>query len=104
MGNVDARCRYDHGYLVVQTAKPFYMPGEVITGNIYLRAMAPLDVKHIDIQIKGTEKGSFVQRVNRDNEWHDEKRKMKKEIIHYSQPCFTFAVPVLNPGDFVIPF
>lgn len=37
-------------------------------------------------------------------EWHDEKRKGKKEILHYKQPCFTFTVPMLMPGDYTIPF
>ena len=104
MGNVDSRCKHAHGYLMLQTAKPFYYPGEVVTGTVYLRATAPIDVTHIDLEVKGGEKASFEERVRRNDEWHDEKRKTKKTLLHFHHPCFTFAVPTLAPGDYAIPF
>lgn len=63
MGNVDTRCKYDHGYLMVQTASPYYRPGDTVTGSIYLRAMHPLDVTNVVIEVKGAEKVCFVQSV-----------------------------------------
>ena len=84
MGNVDARCHYEHGYFVVQTAKPFYYPGEHITGSIYIRANTHIETKYIELEIKGKEKVSFMQTETRDGQQHHEKRKAKKEIIHYS--------------------
>ena len=104
MGNIDTRCQFDKGYLVVQTAQAFYYPGTPVTGNIYLRVMQPIEAKYIDIEIKGKEKVSFVTQEQRDGQTHHEKRKARRQVIHYSQPCFTFATPVLYPGDYVIPF
>lgn len=37
-------------------------------------------------------------------EYVDIKRKVNKEFLHFSAPCFTFGVPTLMPGDYVIPF
>lgn len=104
MGNIDTRCKHEHGYLMVQTAKPFYYSGEQVTGTVYLRALAPIDVSTIDLEVKGGEKASFTERVHRDNEWHDEKRKTSKTLLHFHHPCFTFAVSTLVPGDYAIPF
>lgn len=104
MGNVDSRSKHAHGYLIVQTAKPFYCPGEMVTGTVYLRVTQPIDVSFIDLEVKGGEKASFVERVHRDNEWHDDKRKTKKTLMKFHHPCFTFAVPTLMPGDYAIPF
>ena len=89
---------------MVQTQAPVYYPGQTVTGTVYLRTNVPLEVKHIDLEIKGKENASFETRVHRDNEWHDEKHKTKKTLWHFHQPCFTFAVSVLAPGDYAIPF
>lgn len=104
MGNVDTRSHFNSGYLVVQTSQAFYYPGTPVTGNIYLRVTHPIEARHIELQISGKEKVSFITHETRDNQQHHEKRKARKEIMHYSQPAFTFGVPVLAPGDYVIPF
>ncbi len=67
MGNIDSRSKYQHGYLMLQTAQPFYYPGSVVQGTVYLRCTSPVDVTHIDLEVKGGEKASFVERTHRDN-------------------------------------
>lgn len=104
MGNVDARCHYEHGYLMVRTDQATYYPGQAVTGTIYLRTSHPIEARYIELEITGKEKVSIVTRVHRDNDWHDDKHKSKKVLYHTKQPCFTFAVPVLSPGDYAIPF
>eukprot|EP00347_Sterkiella_histriomuscorum_P005522 403356296 len=104
MGNVDSRCKHDKGYLMVQTAQAQYYPGQQVTGTIFLRTFVPVEAQYIELEIMGKEKASFETRVNRDNEWHDEKHKTKKTLWHFKQPCFTFAVPILAAGDYAIPF
>ena len=47
MGNIDSRSKFDSGYIMVATDKPFYEPGEIITGKVYLRITRPIDAKHI---------------------------------------------------------
>ncbi|CDW79403.1 UNKNOWN [Stylonychia lemnae] len=104
MGNVDSRCKHEHGYLMVQTAKQIYYPGEVVTGTVYLRTHVALEVSYIELEVQGKEKVSFVTREHRDNEWHHDKHKSKKILWQFKQPCFTFSVPTLAPGDYAVPF
>ncbi len=56
MGNIDTRCRYDAGYICLQTQKPVYYPGELVAGTIYLRVMQPIEARTIDLHVKGKEK------------------------------------------------
>jgi Arrestin (or S-antigen), N-terminal domain len=71
-----------------------------------------VEVRHVDIQVKGKEKGSFVDTVYETieengvqrTETKHEKRKRERDIFYFSAPCFTFSTPVLNAGDYAIPF
>jgi hypothetical protein len=65
MGNIDSRCHQDSGYMYLQTSKPFYYPGEFITGTVYLRLSRPVEARHVELQVKGKEKGCFL-----DTEFH----------------------------------
>ena len=47
MGNVDSRSKFEGGYLLYMTDKPFYSPGEIVTGKIYLRAFNFIDAPQI---------------------------------------------------------
>ena len=49
MGNVDSRSKHEHGHLVLQTAKPFYYPGEFITGSIFIRVFHQIEARHVEI-------------------------------------------------------
>lgn len=113
MGNIDSRSKFKSGYLMLMTDKPFYEPGEMITGKIYLRNTMPLDAKQIDLEVKGKEKGSWVdyevKTVTEPNgqvktERIEKKRKARREIMDYKTPCFIFPPQGLIPGDFVVPF
>ena len=109
MGNVDSRSKYDYGYMMVQTSSPVYNPGALVSGSIYLRiAPGPCPAKEVILEVKGAEKVSWTERVTRHvdgrTEHHDEKRKAKKDVFKYRQPCFQFTVPTLMPGDYTIPF
>ena len=100
MGKVDTRSHFDSGYLVVQTGQPFYYPGTPVTGTIYMRITKPVEAKYVELEIKGKEKVSFIVRIGDNNV----KKKDRRQVIHYSQPSFTFTEPILHPGDYVIPF
>ena len=112
MGNVDSRCKHDAGYIYVMTDKPFYSPGEQVTGKIFIRCVRPVDAKYIEIEVKGKEKGSFVDEII---EWHDNadgtkraetkhvKRKSDRTVYDFKAPCFNFTSGLI-PGDYVVPF
>jgi hypothetical protein len=93
LGTFDIRAKFDAGYLMVTTDKPFYEPGEQITGKIFVRCTRPVDAKHVELEVKGKEKASFVEHeVKRSNnpdgtikqEWVDVKRKADKKIMEFS--------------------
>ena len=109
MGNEHSRAKHAKGYLAVQTEKPFYSPGEMVNGTIYLRTSAPIQARHIEIRVKGIEKTKWIDFVyNRKEDGTMErepvKRASSKKIIEFSAPAFTFTTPELNPGDYTIPF
>jgi len=108
MGNIDSRCKYEYGYMMVQTSQPLFNPGQVVSGSIYLRVGMPCPARQIMLEVKGQEKVSWIDRVTRQHEGRqetfNEKRKAKKEIFHYKNPCFQFTTPMLMPGDYTIPF
>ena len=112
MGNVDSRSKNDKGYIMLQTTKPFYYPGEFCQGTIYMRTEVPLDVTEVHLKVKGKEKVSFMgveyetvreggeERV----EARDVKRKNDDEFIKFGAPCFNFDTDELAPGDYAFPF
>ena len=73
-----------------------------------MRVTRPIEARHVEIQVKGKEKASFLDtemRIrNGKSEYVIVKRKVQNEFLHFTAPCFTFGVPVLMPGDYVIPF
>ena len=60
MGNIDSRGSYAQAVVQLQTDKEFYHPNEQVTGKIYLRVMMPLDAQYVEIEVKGKEKGSWM--------------------------------------------
>jgi hypothetical protein len=46
---------------MVSTDKPFYEPGEQITGKVFIRSTRPIDASFVELEIKGAEKCSFSQ-------------------------------------------
>ena len=53
MGNIDARCQFNTGYLCFQSDKPEYQPGEMLTGKVFMRAAVPIAATAIVINVKG---------------------------------------------------
>lgn len=60
MGNIDTRSAFDHGYLMVQSDQPYYQPGELVTGKIFLRITSPIDATYLEIEVRGKEKASWI--------------------------------------------
>jgi len=56
MGSNQGYFSSNHCHLYCSTDKPYYNPGEAITGNIYLRQLSPFNIFCLDMRIKGTEK------------------------------------------------
>ena len=112
MGNVDSRSKFEVGYLSVMTDKPFFHPGELITGKIYMRMLRPVDASHLDLQVNGKEKGKWLDSetisVTEGDHSRSETitipRSEERKIFEYKGPCFVFSGGNLMPGDYVVPF
>lgn len=46
----------EYGSIYVQTDKPFYYSGDMVTGSIFLHLTDAYPARFIDIQVKGKEK------------------------------------------------
>ena len=59
-------CEHDNGSIQLCTAKPFYEPGETITGSIYLRVSQTITgARGIELEVKGGGKNQFIRY------WHE---------------------------------
>lgn len=111
MGNIDSRSQFHGGYFIIQTEKPFYHPGEIIQAKVYMRITKPLAATHIDVEVKGKEKGSFrvykSRRIPENGmertEWYWDKHKSRREIMESKMTVFTFPTGNLVPGDYAFP-
>ena len=57
----DDRCKFPKGAIQLQTAHPFYEPGNTVEGFIYIDIKEPVAARCIEIEIKGGEKCSFIR-------------------------------------------
>jgi len=112
MGNaLDSRAQFDGGYLYVKTDRPYYYPGNIVYGKIYIRTSVPMQAQHIEIKVKGKEKASYYRKeiiehrdgdnVRREERWI--KERFNRKIMDFKGICFNFQGP-LNPGDYTVPF
>lgn len=70
----------------------------MLTGNVYIRLFKPYDGKVLELQVKGKEKGSWIDKEGRwegDGEHrhyveYDVKRKGERDIIEAKVPIFNF--------------
>ena len=116
MGNqngvgIDPFSRFKGGYLYVKTDKPYYYPGNVVLGKIYIRAENEMAPASLMIKVRGTESSSYRKRITTTTgEGAEKKSKSEmikigywKDLINYDGCCFTFNGPLM-PGDYTIPF
>lgn len=112
MGNtIDRRASFNGGYLFVKTDRPYYYPGNVVYGKIYIRLECPMDAKNLEIKISGKEKASFLRRET--EHYHEngeqktrqvtKKEKCFKQLIDVTAHCFAFGSRLM-PGDYTVPF
>lgn len=50
---------FGQDFLLVQTLKPTYLPGETVEGTIYLRLTQPCQAKSLVVTFKGKESAAF---------------------------------------------
>jgi hypothetical protein len=108
MGNaIDRRSQFDGGYLYVKTDRPYYYPGNVVLGKIYIRVERPMDAKWLEIKISGKEKASFMRdetyKQGDETRTRKVKERMSRCLLDVKAHCFTFGTQLM-PGDYSVPF
>ena len=104
----DQRGFFQSAAINVQTDYPFYEPGNNVKGFVMLRVTEPIELKYIEIEVKGKEKAAFTrywteQEGDRTVERH-ERHKMEKRFLEYKQPVYQFPPGLCPPGDYNIEF
>lgn len=106
----DPRCNFPKGRIQVQTEFPFYEPGNLVNGKIFIEVFEQLFANMVEIEIKGQEKAAFTrfytvqegdppQTVER-----SERVKCHHKFAHYKQPVFQIPGGFLAPGTYAISF
>lgn len=54
--------KQENGYMFIQLDKSIFLPGEIVTGKIFLRTSVPVEAARMNLHIKGSEKGAFTRR------------------------------------------
>ena len=113
MGNVDSRSQFESGHLQLQTDRPYYSPGEVVTGTIYMRLHSQVaDANFFNLELKGIEFGQWRETIYK-TERHGNRvetkvehvwRTSERKIIEKDYPVYKFPSSVLQPGDYSVPF
>ncbi len=108
----DERCSFPKGKIQVQTMHPFYEPGNTVVGLIYLHIFEEVHADHIELEIKGGEKCSFIRHyteaVTRNGETEiehrEEKLKHSKKFLNFKDNVFPIVGGVLAPGVYSVQF
>ena len=105
MGNkIDKRAIFDGGYLFVKTERPFYYPGELVIGKIYIRLNTQMSATNLELRVKGKEKYWYDERsVGHDSSSSDDEVEYKRKFLEFKGIVFTFS-QLLMPGDYTIQF
>ena len=111
----DHRCNFPKGKIQLQTACPFYEPGNEVQGVIYLEIMEPVYAHHIEMEVKGGEKCSFTRFWTESERHGDETRfverheklKHSKKFLEFKPSVFDIQGSyggVLQPGIYQVDF
>lgn len=104
----DPRCQFETGKIQLQTEAPFYEPGNLVKGLIWIHIDAPTAAQYIEIEVKGKEKMAFTrywteQDGDRTVE-RSERVKADKKFLEYKQPVFQVPGGFLQPGAYTVEF
>ena len=108
----DERCKFPKGEIQLQTEFPFYEPGNVINGVIYINIKEALECSHIELEVKGGEKCSFIRHYTTTEQHGDETRvihhadklKHSKKFLEYKNRVFDIDNGALQQGLYQVNF
>ena len=96
MGNDQVKLS-PYGNIYLQTDKSFYLPGDTITGTVYLNLVDEFPGSKVYLKIKGKEEAT----------WYDEKGNYCKGLIifyNHLLPLYENDNEKMNVGQYAFPF
>ena len=122
MGSGDSRSKFEHGNIVLQTDKPYYAPGEFVTGKIYLYLQKEFSGDRLELEIHGREKVEWIVRKTKRHDkitidirpdcmyehdlWGNKYLRIKDErlIIAQKYQIYQFVEGIAFAGQYTFPF
>ena len=104
----DTRSNFPKGRIQLQTEFPFYEPGNLVNGKIFIEVFEQLFANFIEIEVKGQEKAAFTRYwMEQDGDRQVERSERVKcchKFAHYKQPVFPIPNGFLAPGSYAVSF
>ena len=98
------KSKFEHGTIVLQTTKPYYAPGEIATGNVYISLAQPFPGTQLVLEISGKENVKWTVQKNKGENSYSETVKDKANIFEYTYPIYNVLGPVFPVGQYTFPF
>lgn len=108
----DPRCNFKNGKIQLQTEFPFYEPGNIVNGKIFIECAEPMQAEYIELKVKGKEDVKFI-RFWHETEGegedahtveHHEKMHKDKTFLEYKQKVFHVPGGMIHPGVSMVSF
>lgn len=105
-----SQCNFDFGHLMIRTERPYYYPGNLINGTVYMRITQELMARELQIRVTGKERSAFTlseyveEGEDRTGGYHEDR--CYESMRYVIDNVFTghhFYGPLM-PGDYAIPF
>ena len=104
MGIGDSKSKFEYGSILMQTDKPYFAPGEDVTGNIYLYLQQPFPGSQLELQLSGKEKVRWKRRKNNGGDSYTVTYTDDAKILDYSCPVYSFMGGSVQTGQYSFPF
>ena len=105
----DKRCVFPSGRIQLQTEFPFYEPGNIVNGKIFIEVGAQVKASHIELKVIGREKAKFIRHWTESDdegfdEDHSEKMNRERNFLEFKDRVFAIPDGTLYAGSSEVSF
>ncbi|CAI2371733.1 unnamed protein product [Moneuplotes crassus] len=105
MGASETKSKFEHGNIILQTAKSYYVPGEEVQGNIYLSLDQSFPGTLLELLAKGKEEVKFEdERSCCGNNYYTKDFSEKRKIFKFRETIHNFEGDSIPTGQYCFPF
>jgi len=92
------------GGIAIQTQKSFYLPGETVSGFIYIQLNSQVQGNQLYLKIKGKESSYWITIIYVNNQQVRVPHYGHNPFINYKIPVYRWNTPFVPAGQYCIPF